>query len=603
MLPTLIKKTMACTLLLACITLLFFSCQKELSGENNGTPDQPADLTTKVTISTASGFITDENNAPVKDAIVQLGTSTTNSDKFGYFEFKNTEVVKNAAFVSVTKPGYFKGFKTFTASAGKGFFTRIKLIPKTIKGNINAASGGNVTLSNGLIIALPANAVVNAATGAAYSGTISVAAFHINPEAADLNEIMPGDLQGINKTGALKLLQTYGMAAVELTGSGGELLQIASGKKATLTMPIPASLSATAPASIPLWYFDETKGLWKEEGSAVKTGNTYMGDVAHFSFWNCDYPLTYVQLSVTFQTPNGQPLQYTLVRITQLSNPANHREGWTDANGYVSGLVPDNSQLLMEVSGYNNCGGALYSQTITTTSVALSLGTITVNSTVMASISGTALDCSNNPVTNGRVIMKINNLYYVSTLSGTGTFNFNFGLCSATTADITAEDFTVLQSGPTTNYPVIIGNNTIGNISACGSSTQQFMNYTINGTTYSFTYPADSLFQTASYNPNNIFNVPVIYQSGYRFNPYQSAELFYTQAGISASSIQDLKKFWATQVSPDTMLVTTPIPVNITEYGNVGQFISGNFSGTLTGRAPTNTPYVVTCSFRVRRSQ
>jgi hypothetical protein len=41
--------------------------------------------------------------------------------------------------------------------------------------------------------------------------------------------------------------------------------------------------------------------------------------------------------------------------------------------------------------------------------------------------------------------------------------------------------------------------------------------------------------------------------------------------------------------------------VNITEYGAVGQFISGNFTGTLTGAAPTNTPYNIVCSFRVRR--
>ncbi len=55
------------------------------------------------------------------------------------------------------------------------------------------------------------------------------------------------------------------MAAVELTGTSGELLQIATGKKATLTLSIPSSLAASAPATIPLWFFDEAKGLWKEE--------------------------------------------------------------------------------------------------------------------------------------------------------------------------------------------------------------------------------------------------------------------------------------------------------------------------------------------------
>ncbi len=40
-------------------------------------------------------------------------------------------------------------------------------------------------------------------------------------------------------------------------------------KTATLTFPIPVELQAQAPATIPL-YFDEVKGLWKEEGSAKK---------------------------------------------------------------------------------------------------------------------------------------------------------------------------------------------------------------------------------------------------------------------------------------------------------------------------------------------
>lgn len=41
---------------------------------------------------------------------------------------------------------------------------------------------------------------------------------------------MPGDLRGIDTDGYMKGLTTYGMAAVELTGAGGESLQIADGK-------------------------------------------------------------------------------------------------------------------------------------------------------------------------------------------------------------------------------------------------------------------------------------------------------------------------------------------------------------------------------------
>ena len=123
---------------------IFFSCQKDLSIEDGGTVIIPPDLSTKIN-SSVSCFVTDENDAAVKDATVQFGTSSITTDKYGYFEVKNVQVVKEAAVVTVNKTGYFKGIKTYMAKEGKAAFFRIKLISKTTVGNINAASGGTVT--------------------------------------------------------------------------------------------------------------------------------------------------------------------------------------------------------------------------------------------------------------------------------------------------------------------------------------------------------------------------------------------------------------------------------------------------------------------------
>jgi hypothetical protein len=53
----------------------------------------------------------------------------------------------------------------------------------------------------------------------------------------------------------------------------------------------------------------------------------------------------------------------------------------------------------------------------------------------------------------------------------------------------------------------------------------------------------------------------------------------------------------------ESSTIPSPIAVNITEYGNVGEYIAGNFNGALMGAAPTFTIYNITCSFRIRRSQ
>lgn len=591
-----ILKSKISKFLLALFTVIFFlSCQKNLDFVS--IDGQSPDLITKVT-SSVSGFVTDENNGPVLGATVKAGNFTATTDKYGFFEIRNAQVVKNAAVVTVSQPGYFKGIKTYTAVDNKSAFFRIKLIPKTNAGTINATTGGNVTLSNGLIVALPANGVVVASGGAAYTGTVNVAAHWIDPTAADLNQTMPGDLRGIATDGSLKSLTTYGMAAVELTGASGELLQIAPDKKATLTLNIPAAIASTAPATIPLWSFDESNGLWKQEGTAAKTGNTYVGEVSHFSFWNCDVPGNFVQLDCTIKDGDGNPLPYTLVRVSVVSAPYMARYGYTDSSGYVAGAVPDNSQLLLEVFTNYTCNSAVYSQTFTTTSSNLSLGVITIPSTTLgtATVTGTVTDCTNNPVTNGYLLVQENGFFSRYDLSNTGAFNFSRLLCNnSATVTIFAEDLGASQQSTPITQTLVPGANAIGNLQACGVSIAQFINYTVNGgATISMTAPADSVGHTG--NGSALSNIIYGNQAGNISN----INFAFDNANIGAGSTQILQNFYATQVGQGTSIVTANV-VNITEYGPVGQFIAGNFTVNLIDTS-TSTTYTVVCSFRVRRN-
>ena len=241
--------------------VLFAGCKKNGGSAFSFTPVN--DLTTTVR-SSVSGFVTDENDLPVNRATIMVGAATITTDKYGYFEAASVTVVKNAASVTITKPGYFKGFKTFIAEEGRSAFFRIKLIPKTVAGTINASSGGVVTLPNGLSISIPANAVVNAGSNAAYTGTVNVAAYWINPTSNDLANTMPGDLRGVNTSGNLQLLTTYGMAAIELTGSGLQLLQITCYNLDFNLLKVALSISkyeamccAGALSIISGWYFNK----------------------------------------------------------------------------------------------------------------------------------------------------------------------------------------------------------------------------------------------------------------------------------------------------------------------------------------------------------
>ena len=586
----------------AALSIFFISCQKEVSSDGIDLGNELPDLTSKIN-SSVSGFVTDENEVAVAGASIVFGSNSTTTDKFGYFDVKNTSVTQNAAVVTILKPGYFKAVKTYIAQPGKGAFFRIKLLPKTTSGNIDAAAGGTVTLTNGLSVSLPAGAVMNASTNAAYTGSVAVASQWLSPTATDLNSIMPGDLRGLDSGGVMKLLATYGMAAVELTGTSGELLQIAAGKKATLNFPLPAAVAGTAPATIPLWYFDETKGLWNQQGNAVRSGNNYVAEVSHFSYWNCDKPLANsVQFSVTILDANGQPIPYVSVSIKYADGTYTGAHGSPDSSGYLNGVLPANAQLVLEIFTDHNCSGPAYTQSITTTNSNLSLGNITIGASSTAILSGNVTDCNNVPVTNGYVIFQYGHLSLRAAVKPDGTFSISTIICSSNfNIDVIAIDNATLQQGNTLVYQLVIGINNLGTLSACGTSVEEYINYSVNGTNYALTGPADKFY--GNLNPQGAPpNIYIVGNTGSTGNGSNTASIYIDASGIGVNSTQNLLGFNTGQIS-DSVNIVTPILVNITEYGTAGQFIAGNFTGSFTGAPPANKSYAVTCSFRVKRSQ
>lgn len=127
------------------------------------------------------------------------------------------------------------------------------------------------------------------------------------------------------------------------------------------------------------------------------------------------------------------------------------------------------------------------------------------------------------------------------------------------------------------------------------STTEQYIKYTINGVSYSFMKPVDTFYHATTYNLMSlaIFGDNLI-------SPSNNVSLVMANTGIAVGSNQNLIVFSPSQIT-DILRVTIPIFVNITEYGAVGQFIAGGFTGVFTGFPPANIQYNVTCTFRVRR--
>ncbi|MBL7708487.1 MAG: hypothetical protein JNJ86_05415, partial [Chitinophagaceae bacterium] len=168
---------------LAFVAILSFQCQKEAGFMGNHFN------TGETVIATVQGNILDENGQPAAGVTIRVGTKATITDAKGFFRILKSTLNKSAAVVTAERTGYFKSYRSFVATTGANNIS-IKLIKKTLAGTI-AATGGEVVLSNGSKVALPANAVVKAA-GGSYTGAVNVYTAYIDPTAADIRETVPG---------------------------------------------------------------------------------------------------------------------------------------------------------------------------------------------------------------------------------------------------------------------------------------------------------------------------------------------------------------------------------------------------------------------------
>jgi len=335
------------------VALYFFSCTKDNNTQSNVPPPGTGN-------GSVAGVITDLNNTPVSNATVVGGTATTVTDANGKFTLTKVQFTADTVLVNVTKGGFFQGSKSFVSNTNTVNNAKIQLIPKPSSSTITASSGGNVTIPGGGSVNF-GGGFVNASNGNTYTGNVSVSTFYLNPTDQNFSASVPGYLKGVSSTNQQGVLQSFGVVAVELNDASGNKLQLAQGKTATITLSIPAALLGNAPVSVPLWYFDDVKGWWKEEGTATKQGNNYVGVVKHFSFWNAGDISGAVNLTASFtDSISGTAFANKLVTITRFDSTSTN--GHTDNTGTVSGLVPVNEVLIMKVFG--DCGAIVYSKNI-----------------------------------------------------------------------------------------------------------------------------------------------------------------------------------------------------------------------------------------------
>lgn len=578
------------------LSVFFLHCRKELS--YIGTPDPDGIIFTPEPLTaTLQGNITDENNQPAAGVIITAGTQTATTDALGYFRIRDASLDKNTSLITADKPGYFRGYRILSATSGTNQIM-IKLLKKGVAGSIPASSGGTASLANGAQIKLPANGVVMAASGTAFSGDVRVYASYIDPRAADIGQTVPGSFAANDKTGRRVVLSSYGMLAVELESAAGEKLQIRQGAVATLLIPIPAAALSTAPATIPLWYVDEQTGLWKEEGSATRQGNNYTGEVSHFSYWNCDRPFNAVTLSLTLHNAKNLPLVHVNTRVTVTDSGGAAAYGLTDSLGKVKGFVPATKNLLLEV--LDPCGGVVYSQSIAALNSNKDLGVITVSNTgsSVVTFSGRLLNCNNQPVKNGYAIINYNNIIRFAATDTGGQYAASLLVCSGPLGSIqvTGVDQAGQQQSAGSPVAVTAPVTSAGTITACGTSSVQSINYTLDGIAYNMTTTAgDSVLAfKSSQNPGDAI---INFNGMAKNSPASFISFSVKDVTVPGSYPLNSLGFYMRYRNP---VLKQPFNITFTSVArSAGELFEGSFSGQFTADSST-TVHTINSTFKVR---
>lgn len=553
--------------LLMLTSFALFSCDKEDDLSITDDVYTPPVIAIKGSI---AGLVVNEIGSPIVGAMVRVGSEQKETGPGGYFIFKNITLDANGTFIKVDQPGYFHASRRFYPKVNAMNYTTLTLMFKSNTGQVNATTGGTVNVPGGATVELPANGVAKT-DGTLYTGEVRVAARWLNPTAENLTEIMPGNLQGINDRREEVALATYGMMAVELTGTDGSPLNLASGSKAELSIPIPSQLQGSAPNEIPLWHFDETTGLWREEGFAVRQGNAYVGEVSHFSFWNCDVPYPLVNIEGTILTPDGNPLINVWVRVTVAMVGSGY--GTVDDNGYFNGAVPAGQTLLLEA--IDPCYQVLLSQSIGPFTSDTDLGNFTAisgSTFKYTNVTGSLVNCNNEPMVNGIFrICQDGNCNFVAT-DGNGNLNTSMTYCSSGDIRITAYDLDAQLQSTAQNYaaaPII----NVGTLAACATQISEFIRMNINGEEVVYPLPYEygqpgSIRHVAAFAPDSSYTFSLAFPVG--------APGSYTGEGVV---------FYSEQISPTYLYGLCEwcqdLTVTVTEFGNIGEFIRGTFSGNL----------------------
>jgi hypothetical protein len=589
------KNYLKTLLFLVCIGMASCSDENDLPGEANNPIEEEIDTSNFSENFGAEisrdfiGRVIDKNSIPIPEVQIMIGSSVTTTDVNGVFIMDGATVFERFGYIKATKQGYIHASRSLAPTNGKNVVT-IMMLEETVSGTTTSGQQALIDNGNGASVALSGDYVDS--DGNSYEGSVQVILHHLDPTDDAVRQQMPGMLYAQDLENRERALQTLGMLAVELRGDNGEDLNLAENTTAEITIPLDPTLVPNAPETIPLWYFDEDKGYWIEDGIAVLQGNKYVGSVSHFSFWNCDIPAEAYVVCFNIVDDQGNPFANQQVRVT--SAIYGGRYGFTNSSGEVCGLLPANETLVFEVFN-EDCGNvAIYAENVgpftedTTVDIVITLPSNIITET----ITGVLNDCDSNPLSSGYAVVSYGTNEQVISVTN-GVFETTLLRCT-NDLNYTIQGFDIdnLQQSDVLTYTFTTPSSNAGNIPVC-NDVEEFIEYSIDNGDQTSLIISDINAYFLEVGPN--LDIPTLTINGYNEStndgiymygqlnpdPYVGTYDYLDFNDVDDTGF-DISEFLG-QMENNTIVY------NLENLGGVGEYIDISFSGTYDNNSGTHT--------------
>ncbi len=571
-----------------CLGLVFGACRKDLDTDLVTTIDSNPPVIQIDVNGDLAGSVNDEEGNPIVGALVSFNGNSQETDENGLYLFKNISLNGAGTLVYVEKEGYFHTSRRFYPFDNRTNYLEFELLDQQEIGRISANAGGRFTTLEGMSLDFPTNSIVDA-MGNLYDGEVKVLAHWIDPASTNLAEIMPGNLEAENEAGDAVSLVSYGMMAVELVGENGEELNLGNGQKAQLGFPLSGDHRAAAPAEIPLWYYDEISGLWEEEGVAQLDGDQYLGEVSHFSFWNCDAPFPLIVIEgqvLVADNGKGETVSMQKVKVQVKVADLNTAScGYTDDSGYFRGKVPAGVELELIFSLADDCNIPLLSIKVGPFNVDTDLGEIKLTDLINSNsvfVEGVLLDCDDNQLSEGWLKVEKpgrDNYYYIDN----GLVNLFVTNCTGVNElTVTGIDRINRTEGDPITSPIVSNGVDLGFVSTCENVLMEFFTVNLNGEDKDL-FPISVDIHSASQmyfkaDNDNSFGLTIYNHSG--------VGMYDTDNVLTFAFQQEFQSFGVGTVGTGCSGLTIEC-VEFTEFvidqytPMAGEYIKGHFTGTM----------------------